>query len=583
MGLRVKESGESESRPVMGRTGIEPNGKIIPRESEQTSTRSLITRELGKPTKGAKQMATRVPATVNEMEAGSTVGAASHAKTDWDQIDWHQVERNVSRLQARIVKATQEGRWGKVKALQHLLTHSRSARLLAIKRVTENQGKRTPGVDGVLWNTPEKKAAAVQELHRRGYQPQRLRRVYILKSNGKMRPLGIPIMRDRAMQALYLLAPDPIAETNADPNSYGFRRGGSTADAIQQCHTILSRKVSAEWVLEADIKSCFDRISHEWLLGHVPMDRAVLHRWLKAGFMEKRVLHPTDEGTPQGGVASPVLANMTLDGLEKLLRGRFPKLKHRGKNAKVNVVRYADDVIVTGSSRELLEDEVKPLVEKFLGERGPGLSQEKTVITHIRDGFDFLDQTVRRYGGKTLTKPSKKNVKAFLAKVRKTVKENKQATVGNLMLQLNPLIRGWAEYHRHAASKATFAAEDHDIFKALWIWAIRRHPMKSHRWVKERYFKADGLRNWVLSGDVSDTNGRPRRVRLFPASSMPIVRHVKIREEANPYDPAWYSYFDTRDQHQVRRSQSLGKGPSQMQRILGPRDDVVTSRPAKGR
>jgi RNA-directed DNA polymerase len=194
----------------------------------------------------------------------------------------------VRRLQARIVKATQEGRWGKVKALQHLLTHSFSGKVLAVRRVTENQGKRTPGVDNETWETPAKKAEAVKSLQQRGYKPQPLRRVYIPKKNGKKRPLGIPTMRDRAMQALYLLALEPIAETTGDPNSYGFRRERSTADAIEQCYIELARKTNGQWILEADIQSCFDQINHEWLVQNIPMDKNILYKWLKSGYLEQQ-------------------------------------------------------------------------------------------------------------------------------------------------------------------------------------------------------------------------------------------------------------------------------------------------------
>src|SRR5262245_16767608 len=207
-----------------------------------------------------------------------TAGAASHAEEGWHTINWKSAFRIVCRLQARIVKAIQAGRWGKAKALQYLLTHSFRGKALAVRRVTENQGKATPGVDREIWDTPAKKATALQALKPRGYRPQPLRRVYIPKSNGKMRPLGIPTMRDRAMQALYLLGLDPIAETTADPNSYGFRKERSTADAIDQCHTVLSNRGGARWILEGDIKSCFDRISHDWLLTHIPMPKTILDR-----------------------------------------------------------------------------------------------------------------------------------------------------------------------------------------------------------------------------------------------------------------------------------------------------------------
>jgi RNA-directed DNA polymerase len=474
------------------------------------------------------------------------VGAVSHEDGDWHAIPWPKAYRNVRRLQARIVKATQAGRWGKVKALQHLLTHSHSGRVIAVRRVTENQGKRTAGVDQEVWDTPQKKARAVQELRPKGYQPQPLRRVYIPKSNGKMRPLGIPTMKDRAMQALQLLALEPIAETMADPNSYGFRKERSCADAIGQCFILLSQKQAAPWILEGDIKSCFDQISHEWLLAHVPMDKNLLRKWLTAGYMERSVLHPTEEGTPQGGIISPVLANLTLDGLERKLHEAFPPTSRKGRTAKVHLVRYADDFLITGCSKELLEKEVQPLVEQHMRERGLELSPEKTTITQIEDGFDFLGQNLRKYDGKLLIKPSKKNVKAFLTKVRTIVKGNRTATAGNLILQLNPLIRGWTNYHRHVASKRTFARMDHILFKIVWQWAKRRHPNKSRKWVKSKYLGTRGGNHWVFFGEVTGKDGETRKVWVQLAGTVPIQRHVKIQGAANPYDPRWEIYFEER-------------------------------------
>lgn len=300
MGVRVQDGGASEGRLVMRRIGVAPQGNITSRASEQTSTRSFVTRALGKPTEETKQMTAQPSA-----QAGTAAGAVSQSDRDWHAINWHAVHQAVRRLQARIVKATQAGKWGKVKALQHLLTHSFSGKALAVKRVTENHGKRTPGVDGETWDTPAKKAQAVHAQHQRGYHPQPLRRVYIPKPNGHYRPLGIPTMRDRAMQALYLLVLDPVAETLGDPNSYGFRTERSTADAIEQCFTVLGWKRSAEWILEGDIRACFDTISHDWLVAHVPMDKTLLQKWLKAGFMDKRIFYPTTAGTPQGGICTP--------------------------------------------------------------------------------------------------------------------------------------------------------------------------------------------------------------------------------------------------------------------------------------
>ncbi len=479
------------------------------------------------------------------MTANTFAGAAPHNEVKWHKIDWSAVHRTVRRLQARIVKATQEGKWGKVKALQHLLTHSFSGKALAVRRVTENQGKTTPGVDKDIWDTPEKKAQAVHTLKQRGYHPQPLRRVYIPKSNNKLRPLSIPSMKDRAMQALYLLALNPIAETTGDRNSYGFRPERSTADAIEQCFNVLSHNYSAQWVLEGDIKACFDGISHPWLEAHIPMDKSILNKWLKAGYIDKQVFYRTEEGTPQGGPISPALANLTLDGLERELHSRYPG-DRQSRKAKVNLIRFADDFVITGSSKELLEHEVKPLVEQFLKERGLTLSAEKTLITHIEDGFDFLGQHVRKYNGKLIIKPSKKNVKAFLEKVRKVVKDHQGTTAGNLILLLNPLIRGWARYHQHVVSKKIFQDVDSAIFEMLWQWARKRHNDKPRQWIKDKYFHDHEERHWVFSGVVIGRDGVLETVRLFRAAQTPIKRHVKIQGEANPFDPAWEVYFEKR-------------------------------------
>src|SRR5437667_1639984 len=242
-------------------------------------------------------------------------GAILNTTSTWDAVDWRAIEENVRRLQARIVKAVQQKKWNKVKALQHLLTHSASGKLLAVRRVTMNDGRKTPGVDGELWDTPHKKLQGVISLTARGYRPMPLRRVYIPKANGKLRPLGIPTMKDRTMQAMHLLALEPVAETTADKNSYGFRPERSTTDAIEQCHKALAKGKSAQWVLEGDIKGCFDHISHDWMLQHVPTDATVLQKWLGAGYIENRTLFPTEAGTPQGGIISPALANLVLDGL----------------------------------------------------------------------------------------------------------------------------------------------------------------------------------------------------------------------------------------------------------------------------
>src|SRR6266851_7886797 len=350
MGVRVEEGGGSECRPVAGRIGVEVERRHYPAR-KRADFRQVLLHE-----KSCDA------STESCAEERLLTHARSAPKVDWRNIDWVNCHRRVRRLQTRIVKAWQEGRRHKAKALQRLLIRSLSGKALAVKRVTENQGKRTPGVDGETWSTPEAKSKAVLSLRGRGYQPRPLRRVYIPKNNGKMRPLGIPTMKDRAMQALYLLALEPIAECTADGNSYGFRLKRSTADAMQKCFRVLAWKRAAQWILEGDIQGCFDNISHDWLITHVPMDKAILRKWLKAGFIEGRTWWLTKAGTPQGGIISPVLANMALDGLEAELRKKFKQAVKFQLSDMVNLVRYADDFIITGRSKEMLENEVKPLV-----------------------------------------------------------------------------------------------------------------------------------------------------------------------------------------------------------------------------
>jgi RNA-directed DNA polymerase len=457
----------------------------------------------------------------------------------------------VRRLQQRIVKAVQQRKWRKVQALQHLLTHSRSAKVLAVLRVTENQGKNTPGVDGVTWTTPVRKRNAVDTLRQRGYRPQPLRRVYIPKKNGKLRPLGIPTMRDRAMQALYLQALDPVAETVADPHSYGFRPARSCADALEQVHKALSCRRAAEWVLEGDIKACFDRIDHDWLLAQVPMDRAILRKWLKAGYLEQADWFPTEAGTPQGGIISPILANLALDGLQDRLLQAFPKAK--GRQLKVNLIRYADDFVITGRSREQLEQEVRPLVERFLAERGLVLSPEKTLVTHVQDGFDFLGQNVRRYGKKVLLKPSNQAVKTFYAGLRQVVRKSLHLDPAILIHILNPKIRGWANYHRHASSKSTFQHLDHLTFRLLWQWARRRHPKKNRHWLANRYFTTVGGDHWVFFGWEHHSRRGSRKVLLADAGRTRIIRHVKVRCGLNAYAAEWQEYLHRRRSFRTAR------------------------------
>ncbi len=467
------------------------------------------------------------------------IGAAS-SSLHWDSIDWKPIKALVRRLQMRISKAVREGRWGKVKALQWLLTHSFAAKLLAVKRVVSNAGRKTAGVDGVIWRTSEQKRRAARSLRRRGYQALPLRRIYIPKKNGKRRGLGIPVMCDRSQQALHLLSLEPVAETKADPNSYGCRPKRSAADAIAQCFNSLAKRASAQWIFEADVKACFDRISHPWLIDHVPMDKQVLRKWLAAGYMEDGVVYPTEEGTPQGGIISPTLANWTLDGLEEVAH------KAVGSGWKINFVRYADDFIITSSSKEVLETIVQPAVAAFLKERGLELSAEKTKITHIDEGFDFLGFNVRKYGGKLLIKPAKEAVKRFLDGIRVFIKSHTAIKTEDLIRQLNRKISGWTNYYRHVVSKDIFSYVDYQAFRALVRWTKRRHPEKSKAWRKQRYFRVSGGRQWTFFAKSRDAQGKTTYVELIHANSVSITRHVKIQSDANPYDPKDMDYFTRR-------------------------------------
>ena len=348
-------------------------------------------------------------------------------------------------------------------------------------------------------------------------------------------------MVDRAKQALYLLALEPIAETTADPNSYGFRVERQCADAIEQCFILLARKGSAQSVMEGDITSFFDNIAYGWIISNIPINKMVMKKWLNSGYVDRGIYFHTHKGVPQGGVISPAIANMVLDGLEQVVKGD----SQFQRTYQIGFVRYADDFIVTANDERILKEVIKPRIIEFLKQRGVELSEEKTKMTHISEGFDFLGQHIRKYPtthkNKLRITPSKPSIERIQAKIKDICKSSLHLQPAQLIKRLNPVLRGWANYHRHAICNVAFKQVDSYVYCRLRRWAKRRHPTKSGRWIKDKYFCTH--RGWKWTFHDKKT---AQKLIHIPQAIKP-QKHVKIRADANPFDEQWAEYFKARN------------------------------------
>jgi RNA-directed DNA polymerase len=476
---------------------------------------------------------------------------------NWQSINWKQIEKIVFKLQKRIYQAKRNGNQKLVKSLQRLLVKSHSAKLLAVRKVTQdNRGKRTAGVDGQKVLSPNRRLKLVRELQITN-SSKPLRRINIPKPNGEKRPLSIPTIKDRAVQMLLKMALEAEWEAIFEPNSYGFRPGRSCHDAIEAIFIQIKQK--QKWVLDADIAKCFDRIKHDYLLEKLGDTLVTFKRqikaWLKSGYMENKELFPSEEGTPQGGVISPLLANIALHGIENHLNEwvKTWKGQKRANLQSFSFIRYADDFVCIHESKQVIE-EAKRRIEEFLQPIGLELKPEKTQITHTSSGFDFLSYNIRqhekgyhqsgktthgkRLGFKTLIKPSKKTIQKHYDKMAQIIRDNRNINQDALISKINPIIRGWCNYNSNAVSKEIFSKLDCLLYGSLRSWTQRVHPNKNRKWVKEKYWKAavtktkDGLgvkaRNWIFKTD----NGN----ELINHADTPIIRHVKVKGDKSPYD-----------------------------------------------
>jgi RNA-directed DNA polymerase len=488
-----------------------------------------------------------------------TVNGVRDFPEDWDLIDWGRAEAEVRRLRQRIFTASKAGEHRKVRSLQRLMLRSRANALVATRRVTQiNQGRRTAGVDGSVALTGPDRAELARWVQQRGNQPPALpvRRIYIPKANGKWRPLGIPVIADRASQAVVLNALEPEWEARFEPRSYGFRPGRGCHDAIEAIYTVCKgKKPKRAWVLDADLTAAFDRIDHDRLLGHLHgfPARERVARWLRAGVMENREIAPTTEGTPQGGVISPLLMNVALHGMETAAGVRYkPWRSTRGWSAPGTpvLIRYADDLVALCHTRQETE-QVKDRLAAWLAPRGLSFNEDKTRIVHLSEGFDFLGFTVRHYRrpGKLLITPSKAAVKRFRARLRAEVRSLHGSNAFAVISRLNPILRGWAGYYRTVVSKKVFGDIDFTLRWTLFKWGRRQHNTKTGQWIVDRYFgrfHPTRQDRWIF-GD-RETGAYLRKLPWTPIS-----RHQMVKADASPDDPDLAYYWRQRRRRQTHQ------------------------------
>ncbi len=453
---------------------------------------------------------------------------------DWADIDWKLIEKRVRNLRQRIFRATERKQWNRVRSLMKLMLRSYSNLLASVRKVTlANKGRKTPGVDRLVVLTPKARLRLVRQMAKySNWTAKPGRRIYIPKANGKRRPLGILTIKNRVAQAIVKNALEPSWEARFEPNSYGFRPGRSCQDAIKQCWLRLHKGRTHRWVLDADVKSAFDNINQNFILdrlGKIPA-RELIKQWLKAGYVEAEIFHATTAGVQQGGVISPLIANVALDGLELLLAG------------SAGYIRYADDLVVTAKSKKEIEALV-PTIEKFLSQRGLTLNTEKTRIVHVKDGFNFLGFNVRSYKDKCIVKPQKEKVHSFLREIRLWLKKHTWISAEDVVRHLNPILTGWANYYKHVNSKQTFAYVDTEVWRAVWRWCLNRHQNKSKDWVYRKYFKHTKQSAWTFYATVTMTNMERRDILLKQIGKIPIKTHVKVKGTASPDDPALRNYW----------------------------------------